>query len=83
MFCDGAQADETCESLMSQYPGMIRVPAQEGAVIPITNRYVAYELPQTGGSGMLYYSIGGLALMAISLLFGGVRKRKGERGAGR
>ena len=83
VFCDGAQADETCESLMSQYPGMIRVPAQEGAVIPITNRYVAYELPQTGGSGMLCYSIGGLALMAISLLFGGARKRKGERGAGR
>ncbi len=83
VFCDGAQDDETCKSLMSQYSGMIRVPAQEGAVIPITNRYVAYELPQTGGSGMLYYSIGGLALMAISLLFGGARKRKGERGAGR
>ena len=83
VFCDGAQADETCESLMSQYPGMIRVPAQEGAVIPITNRYVAYELPQTGGSGMLHYSIGGLALMAVSLLCGRAMRRKGERGAGR
>ena len=41
------------------------------------------RLPETGGTGILPYVIGGFALMAISLLCGRAMRRKGERGAGR
>ena len=41
------------------------------------------RLPETGGTGILPYVIGGFALMAISLLCGCAMRRKGERGAGR
>ena len=41
------------------------------------------RLPETGGTGILPYVIGGFVLMAISLLCGRAMRRKGERGAGR
>ena len=39
-----------------------------------------YELPATGGSGTILYTIGGLLLMALPLVYA-YRKRKGERRA--
>lgn len=38
------------------------------------------ELPSTGGAGTLPYTMGGLLLMAASLLYGFGQRRKGERG---
>ena len=37
------------------------------------------RLPETGGSGVLPYTIGGIALMAASLLYGCVSRRRRER----
>lgn len=39
-----------------------------------------YELPATGGSGTLLYTIGGLLLVAVPLVYGCSRRRKRERG---
>ena len=38
------------------------------------------ELPSTGGPGNLAYTIGGLLLMAASLLYGLGQRRRRERG---
>lgn len=47
----------------------------------IKNRMVSqYELPKTGGSGTTPYMVGGLALMAASLLCGYCRKRRRKEG---
>ena len=43
----------------------------------------SYELPKTGGSGTIPYMAGGLALMAVSLLFAYFKKRRGEGRQGR
>lgn len=48
--------------------------------IHFTNE-AGYELPETGGTGTLPYSLGGLLLMAVPLLYGCIRKRKREGGA--
>lgn len=39
----------------------------------------AYELPKTGGIGTFLYTIGGLLLIAVSLLYGYKLRRKRER----
>ena len=39
----------------------------------------AYELPETGGIGTSLYTIGGLLLIAVSLLYGYKLRRKRER----
>ena len=46
----------------------------------IANRGIP-RLPETGGTGPLPYAIGGIALMAVSLLFGRARKHRRERRA--
>ena len=37
------------------------------------------RIPETGGSGVLPYTIGGIALMAVSLLYGCASRRRRER----
>ena len=37
------------------------------------------RLPETGGSGVLFYTIGGIVLMAVSLLYGCASRRRRER----
>ena len=37
------------------------------------------RLPETGGSGVLSYTIGGIVLMAVSLLYGCASRRRRER----
>ena len=39
----------------------------------------AVELPMTGGSGTLPYTIGGLLLVAVALLCGCSQRRRTER----
>ena len=38
-----------------------------------------YELPETGGKGTYYYTIGGLLLMGTALMWGFGKRRKRER----
>ena len=48
--------------------------------ITATNTLVGYILPETGGSGTFWYTIGGLLLIAGSLLLGiGLRRKKERR----
>lgn len=47
----------------------------EGMTITVANP-VCYELPQTGGYGTLLYTFGGLALVAVSLMYGCRKRRK-------
>ena len=49
-----------------------------GATFTVTN-HAGSELPETGGSGTIPYTIGGLLLMAASLLCGLNPRRKRER----
>lgn len=82
VFCDGADSCETCRAIMAGFPGMIRVPAAEGAVLALENARSGYVLPETGGSGIRLsrlYRTGGLLLTAGSLLAGLHRRRKRER----
>ena len=54
----------------------------EGNVFTVPNQ-AGSELPQTGGSGTLPYTIGGLLIMAVALLCGYGSRRRHGRGVGR
>ena len=51
--------------------------------IVVTNRVIAYELPETGGIGTTGYFTGGAALMLASGLLGGTRMRRKRERRGR
>lgn len=46
--------------------------------LTITNRASGYTLPETGGTGTLLYTTGGLALMALAGLMYKILRRKGD-----
>lgn len=48
-------------------------------VITNTREGGEYELPETGGKGTYYYTIGGLLLMGTALMWGFGKRRKRER----
>ncbi len=48
-------------------------------VITNTREGGEYELPETGGKGTYYYTIGGLLLMGAALMWGFRKRRKRER----
>ena len=54
----------------------------EGNVFTVPNQSGS-ELPQTGGSGTIPYTIGGLLIMAVALLCGYGSRRRHGRGVGR
>lgn len=54
----------------------------EGNVFTVPNQ-TGSELPQTGGSGTIPYTIGGLLIMAVALLYGYGSRRRHGRGVGR
>ena len=53
----------------------------EGNVFTVPNQSGS-ELPQTGGSGTIPYTIGGLLIMAVALLYGYGSRRRHGRGVG-
>lgn len=79
VFCDKDSNCSVCASLINEHAGMVRVPANKGVTIELTNVPAAYELPHTGGIGTIVYVAGGFALMAGSLFTGCVLRRKRER----
>lgn len=79
VFCDKDSNCSVCASLINEHAGMVRVPANKGVTIELTNVPAVYELPHTGGIGTIVYVAGGFALMAGSLFTGCVLRRKRER----
>lgn len=53
----------------------------DSSTVVITNTREGgdYELPETGGKGTYYYTIGGLLLMGTALMWGFKKRRKRER----
>lgn len=69
-----------CEALAAEYPGVVRVPAAQGATIGLQNSREAYTLPQTGGPGVENHVIAGAALILGALLTGrGAKRRRSNR----
>lgn len=58
----------------------VSIKADHDTILHYINE-AGYELPETGGIGTTPYTLGGLLLMAVPLLYGYRRKRKRERGA--
>ena len=79
VFCDGTDDCEKCFAFKKTYSEIVRVPASRGVTVEMENTTFSYELPATGSVGTLWYTIGGLLLMAVSLLSGYVLRRKKER----
>lgn len=68
----------------------ITITDKDGVALPtnsLTQRCIiinipAYELPETGGSGTLIYTLGGLLLMALPLMYIGCKTRRRKRKEG-
>ena len=57
----------------------VTLSAQEGNVKEIVIEEPVQELPQTGGNGIYWYTLGGMLMMAGSLVWGYRSRRKCER----
>ena len=66
--------------LESKEDGSVTFTMQDNVLITATNTAVKYSLPETGGGGTIWYTIGGLLLMAAALLLKfSLRRKKGRR----
>lgn len=79
VFCDGDENCARCAEFAEAYWNILRIPANEGITVTVENKTVSYTLPETGSFGTYLFTISGLLLIAVSLLYGFGLRRKQER----
>lgn len=79
VFCDGGEDCEQCAALAGKYRNILRIPANEGITVTVENKTVSYALPETGSIGTHLFTIGGLSVTAVGLLYAFGLRRKRER----
>ena len=51
-------------SYVAEYPGILRIPANEGVTFEVENRAYSYVFPATGSTGTMWLTLGGILLIA-------------------
>ena len=79
IFCNSTdEICDTCQTRMGD-KNAVRIPLGQIGIMDIVNEPIAYELPATGGTGIMPYILCGLVLISAPLVYGLSLKHKHER----
>ena len=78
-FCDSP--DDNCETCNKILAGIdaFRIPFEQIGKVDITNEYMIYHLPETGGTGIIPCILASVTFLVIPLVILFIRRRKQER----
>ena len=81
-FCFCNEDKETCTTCETVMEGReaFRIPFNEIRVCEVTNEYMNYNLPATGGIGVIPIMVASTLVIFVTCIYGFVRRRKREGG---